>query len=201
LPSGCTYSSETVTCSRNSTTIDSYDFGLHATTLFIADGVSNTTISNNNFYELSNVSGSGGYLQVGTFRNGVTGRNHFGASGALAILADGAVATITYNVSHGAYEDDWDINAGCNTMGTCTGSQFIFKYNLWWGPKGVNVGPSVHPDGIQFNYDGGVFNNAEIMHDTYYNPSPDGISRSTSRRRRRPAITPSSRARSRRSTR
>ena len=169
LPTGCTLTTNTLTCSRNDTTIDGYDFGNTGVSLVIADNVSGTTISNNNFFVNAN-DDSGSSLRVGlTFGAGVVGnalitKNHLGSRDAVLIMNTNALVTIQYNIFDGAWEDNWDILGPHDSISHF--AQFVMKWNLFLGPKGGSLSSGGHPDGIQFN--GGNFSNPQMIHNTYY---------------------------------
>lgn len=163
LPTGCSLTGTTVTCTGNNRIIEGYDFSLHSTNLSVSG--SNNTITKNNFGGTVCNAPQIRLNSVGTTTityNTIDGGGYVCTTPALGAIiygtyADGAVITRKYNWVKNAPED-FTKNAGPST-GSAT---IIDKYNLF-----EQQGWTGHPDGIQLN--GGNISNSFYSFNTYLN--------------------------------
>lgn len=171
LPSGCSFSGHTVTCSGNNITVQGWDFSLHGGTILSFSGNTTGSVVQNNKFKLdpncndplvkwttpaagtftitqNTFDGGGATCGALTFATFFFGQN-----------GNGATVTITYNYFTNVPQDVADV------FGSTTGSMlFVYKYNV------TNVqGFQGHPDGLQYNT--GNFNNSEVAFNTYYIPA------------------------------
>jgi hypothetical protein len=166
LPSGCSFSGSTVTCSGNDIVLQEYDFSLHSTKLLFSSG-SNNTITKNNFGGTLCVDPPIRLLDTGSIT--IT-YNTMDGGGAICtsttfgsmmhgVFISGAIVTREYNWMKNASED-FTKNAGPSS-GSAT---IIDRYNLF-----DTQGWTGHPDGIQLN--SGNFSNSFYSFNTYRNPN------------------------------
>jgi hypothetical protein len=138
LPSDCTSSSSTVTCSGSGGTLNGYDFSLHNTNLVIS--ASGWTISNNKF----NCSASNSALDLVHVNGGVTSvtikYNTFdgGATPGLGCRANGIMAAINSLQTSGSisveYNYFFDVDSKCINFQGSAASQALYiteKYNYY----------------------------------------------------------------------
>jgi hypothetical protein len=163
LPSGCSFSSSTVTCSGDNIILQGYDFSLHSTNLSFSG--SNNTITENNF---------GGTVcnapQIRLISAGSTTITYNTIDGGGAICTAPALGAIVYgDYISGAIitrEYNWMKNAPediTKNAGPSSGyATIIDRFNLF-----EQQGWTGHPDGIQLN--GGNFSNSFYSFNTYRN--------------------------------
>jgi hypothetical protein len=170
LPSGCSYSAPTVSCSGKGITLAGFDFSLHGGMKLVMNGAGDTITGNNfalapscsdpvidftvsagssitiNYNDFDGGGSSCGTLVFGTMLNGKYG--------------NGSTSTVEYNVFGNTPQDVLD------AAGPSTGAAaYVLEYNLFYvdGFQG-------HPDGTQFN--GGNFDSILVEFNTFYNAPP-----------------------------
>jgi len=166
LPSGCSFSSSTVTCSGNNITVSGFDFSLHNGMKLIVNGAATgLTISGNKFALAPNCSDPVVNINIGgtttitknTFDGGgsTCGTLVFGTMINLT-QANGSTVTLTYNYYLNTPQDATD-HAGPGSGSATVVSKFNLFYKQGW---------QGHPDGIQFC--GGNFSGVNVSYNMYY---------------------------------
>lgn len=149
LPSGCTFSGTTVTCSSGSPTLNGFDFGLHNGTLLHITGGSNIVVQNSHFLVGSNMSGVAGggpiYVTGGTnlsFLNNEMDGNNVAVTAqqgqTIYVLNGNGNLIFRYNYMHNSGGDMLDIYGGTWVN--------LVQYNVF---KDIGVN-TAHSDGLEY---------------------------------------------------
>lgn len=137
LPSGCSYSNPTVTCSSGTPVLNGWDFTLHNTHLVISGGT--VTVSNSKFgcisTQLDEISISGGTavtIQYNNFNGGAspnTACTSGGQNAAISITSTSGTITIQYNYCY-----NQDSKCIILSNGGTSGSPIVIneQFNYWY---------------------------------------------------------------------